>query len=257
MEAAQVRGAGAQQRPSLCSTEGPSLRPDLAYTGAFWRAAVKDGQGHRSSRRAASLRAARRNAKLEKGEDFSGPFSLRNGYRSRKPPPEITRMSSNRLRQPARVVPARCAAKAVWLGKSGVGARQRYLILPKAAPHRTGLLRLNDYHRESSIDCPQPPVGSASAIGDFVGGSVLLSMGGSILMSAEAAGDGPGAESGVCRAGYLRRDSRAASASIFSARWTRRDAAGSPLPTAVARRRARAACSNRSVTGVSDRGNRG
>ena len=37
-------------------------------------------QGHRSSRRAASLRAVRRNAKLGKGEDFSGLLSIRNGH---------------------------------------------------------------------------------------------------------------------------------------------------------------------------------
>lgn len=46
--------------------------PRPASPGALQRAAVKDGpQGHRSSRRAASLRAARCNAKLCKGEDSS------------------------------------------------------------------------------------------------------------------------------------------------------------------------------------------
>jgi hypothetical protein len=47
-----------------------SSRP--AHPRALQRAAVKDGpQGHRSSRRAASLRAVRCNAKLWKGEDTS------------------------------------------------------------------------------------------------------------------------------------------------------------------------------------------
>ena len=47
-----------------------SSRP--ANPGALQRTAVKDGpQGHRSSRRAASLRAVRCNAKLWKGEDIS------------------------------------------------------------------------------------------------------------------------------------------------------------------------------------------
>ena len=47
-----------------------SSRP--AHPRALQRAAVKDGpQGHRSSRRAASLRAVRCNAKLWKGEDIS------------------------------------------------------------------------------------------------------------------------------------------------------------------------------------------
>ena len=60
------------KRPSLCSTEGPSLRPDLPTPGALQRAAVKDGpQGHRSSRRAASLSVARCDARLRKGEDIS------------------------------------------------------------------------------------------------------------------------------------------------------------------------------------------
>ena len=57
---------------SLCSTEGPSLRPDLPTPGALQRAAVKDGpQGHRPLRRAASLRAVRCYARLWKGGDVS------------------------------------------------------------------------------------------------------------------------------------------------------------------------------------------
>jgi hypothetical protein len=64
------------KRPSLCSTDGPSLRPDLPTPGALERVAVKHGpRGHRSSRRAASLRAARCKARLWKGEDFSDGLS--------------------------------------------------------------------------------------------------------------------------------------------------------------------------------------
>ena len=55
-----------------------------------WGVAASGGQGwpagHRSSRRAASLRAVRRNAKLWKGEDAAGLLSVRNGY----PKPKAT-----------------------------------------------------------------------------------------------------------------------------------------------------------------------
>ena len=64
--------------PSLCSIEGPSLRPDLPPLGRC------GGQGWppgpRSSRRAASLRAARGTAKLGKGEAISGLLLGHNGW---------------------------------------------------------------------------------------------------------------------------------------------------------------------------------
>ena len=63
------------ERPFLCSTEGPFLRPTCP-PGALQRAAVKDGpQGHRSSRRAASLRAVRCNAKLGKVRTAATAFT--------------------------------------------------------------------------------------------------------------------------------------------------------------------------------------
>ena len=52
------------KRPSLCSTEGPSLRPDLPTPGRCGERRSRMAEGHRASRREASLRAARRNAKL-------------------------------------------------------------------------------------------------------------------------------------------------------------------------------------------------
>ena len=60
---------------------------------------------------------------------------------SRKPPSEITRMSSSYTKRPARVVARQRATKAIWPGNSGVGARQRSLILPKAAHIDGKLLR--------------------------------------------------------------------------------------------------------------------
>jgi hypothetical protein len=55
------------QLTPLCSTEGPSLRPDLPIPQRCgeWRQGWP--QGHRSARRAASLRATRRNATVWKG----------------------------------------------------------------------------------------------------------------------------------------------------------------------------------------------
>ena len=67
----------------------------------------------------------------------------------------------------------------MWPRNSDVGARQRPLILPKAAHVKrktASRFSLNDGQQESSVN---------SSIADFVGGSVLLSMYGSILMSAE------------------------------------------------------------------------
>src|SRR5208283_4249560 len=75
------------------------------------------------------------------------------------------------------------------LGNLDVGARQWRLILPKAT-HIEGRTAwkasLNDYHRESSIDWRTTARVIRFPISDFVGGSVSLSIGGSILMSAEA-----------------------------------------------------------------------
>ena len=71
----------------------------------------------------------------------------------------------------------------MWPRNSDVGARQRPLILPKAAHVKrktASRFSLNDGQQESSVD---------SSIADFVGGSVLLSMYGSILMSAEVVCD--------------------------------------------------------------------
>src|SRR5208283_1175965 len=74
------------------------------------------------------------------------------------------------------------------LGNLDVGARQWRLILPKAT-HIEGRTAwkasLNDYHRESSIDWGTTARVIRFPISDFVGGSVSLSIGGSILMSAE------------------------------------------------------------------------
>ena len=110
--------------------------PRPAHPGALQRAAVKDGlQGHRSSRRAASLRAARCNAKLRKGEDSSdcvyrrsmgrlgdtgvkrsgratNPFSGRStrdvtGYNSVRP-----YRRQNAAERPTKAVAAQCATKA-------------------------------------------------------------------------------------------------------------------------------------------------
>jgi hypothetical protein len=52
------------KHPSLCSTEGPSLRPDLPTLGHCSERRSRMAEGHRSLRRAASLRAVRCNAKL-------------------------------------------------------------------------------------------------------------------------------------------------------------------------------------------------
>src|SRR5208283_6061443 len=102
------------------------------------------------------------------------------------------------------------------LGNLDVGARQWRLILPKAT-HIEGRTAwkasLNDYHRESSIDWGTTARVIRFPISDFVGGSVSLSIGGSILMSAEAtlfddllgeAGQGSDGEAvGIARRGDL------------------------------------------------------
>ena len=52
------------KRPSLCSTEGPSLRPDLPTQRRCGERRSRMAEGHRFSRREASLRAARRSTTL-------------------------------------------------------------------------------------------------------------------------------------------------------------------------------------------------
>jgi len=47
------------------------------------------------------------------------------------------------MRRPARVVAAQCATKAIWPGNVDVGARQRPLILPKAAHIEGKLLQVS------------------------------------------------------------------------------------------------------------------
>src|SRR3954471_13890944 len=59
-------------------------------------------QGHRASRRAASLRAVRGNAKLWKGEDISGLLLVHNGSSNRKSPPSMTRISCSYVKRTPR-----------------------------------------------------------------------------------------------------------------------------------------------------------
>jgi hypothetical protein len=120
------------KRPSLCSTEGPSLRPDLLTLGRCGerRSRMDARPPFFTARSVLECRSPQRQAG-GKVRTSAACYLAGMVIPSRKPPPEVTRMSSSCMKQPARVVATQRATKAIWPGNSGVGARQRPLILPK------------------------------------------------------------------------------------------------------------------------------
>ena len=127
-------------------------------------------QGHRSSRRAASLSAVRGNAKLWKGEDISVVLPIQNDL----PKPQTTTNGDTHRLQLLNTNPAglrlRTAQPRLSAGQSGCWRAPTVPHPAQSSPHRrktASRISLNDCSRKSSIDCHNCHCGAPSASQTF------------------------------------------------------------------------------------------
>ena len=153
------------------------------------------------SRRAASLGAVSRNAKLGKGENFSGLLSIQNDYPKPKAAAKATRMSSSYLKRPARVVATTRATKVNLAGAiRGLARANGPSSCPKQPTSKGNCFKYQPNRLPPRVkhglarNCQSDPFRHRR----LHGGSVLLSIDGSTAVSADRLGEGPFAASCRC-----------------------------------------------------------